>query len=488
MVMTAVDPPEPMALQGQEGPEEAGGETQAAGAVDTQHQDTLLDVATRPATKPAKQTRKDKTQKKGKKKLGGGQLRLAFAKRNAGKRGAKVHKDEAEITSEVQKDETKITSEVQQAGGKTGGTNELPKGACPIVAPGLVLSQPTCKRCKLPVDLDKCQATGKNLNVWKCNKCNTKYTQLIKIFGGWPPAEWSGISPLEEEKFWKSDVTGKAAVEDQVKATLETLTKTRTESNITAVGGEYQPLSWYKRQGYDTSRIENNCKDTSEHPILGPCYRVAITGSHEKTDESTSRATVLSKTEDKRPCGSKKESDDLPASGSSSSPSSSTSSPVKKKKKHKKDKKDKKDKKQKKDPKDKKDTAEDLVRRAALEKKEAAALERLELGRSQKVKQSCSRAIAKMAPLLYSLDADLKEQFITHVPKFAIAQAQDSLKKLTAMTKEAKDKSREARPKALSVDSEELNSSCSTAHARAALLANFLATARSHCNKTREAA
>ena len=39
---------------------------------------------------------------------------------------------------------------------------------------------------------------------------------------------------------------------------------------------EYQPLSFWELKGYNTQRIEEQCTDTKEHPLLGTCYAVNI--------------------------------------------------------------------------------------------------------------------------------------------------------------------------------------------------------------------
>ena len=39
---------------------------------------------------------------------------------------------------------------------------------------------------------------------------------------------------------------------------------------------EYQPLSFWELKGYNTQRIQEQCEDTKEHPLLGTCYAVNI--------------------------------------------------------------------------------------------------------------------------------------------------------------------------------------------------------------------
>ena len=39
---------------------------------------------------------------------------------------------------------------------------------------------------------------------------------------------------------------------------------------------EYQPLSFWELKGYNTQRIQEQCEDKKEHPLLGTCYAVNI--------------------------------------------------------------------------------------------------------------------------------------------------------------------------------------------------------------------
>ena len=46
---------------------------------------------------------------------------------------------------------------------------------------------------------------------------------------------------------------------------------------------QYQPLSYWEKQGFDTKVIAENCTDTREHQIFGTIYRVDVEQGHAKS-------------------------------------------------------------------------------------------------------------------------------------------------------------------------------------------------------------
>ena len=58
-----------------------------------------------------------------------------------------------------------------------------------IVAPELKRDTPLCHRCRKPVEVFKSQLLAtKSQGSWRCNLCNSKGTQLSRVFGAWPPS------------------------------------------------------------------------------------------------------------------------------------------------------------------------------------------------------------------------------------------------------------------------------------------------------------
>ena len=152
------------------------------------------------------------------------------------------------------------------------------------------MATPRCSKCRQEVDVLRVQLTGKKQGVWKCNKCNTKHVQLVRIFGGWPSQAFKDLSEAEQEAFWAATTSSAAEVQQQVQ---EFMKKRRVEMAESDIGGTYLPLSVYKMQGYDTEAIEANCKDKREHSVLGMTYKVKLESEHHSAREELEREQVL---------------------------------------------------------------------------------------------------------------------------------------------------------------------------------------------------
>ena len=82
---------------------------------------------------------------------------------------------------------------------------------------------------------------------------------------------------------------GGAALEKHV---IDAITTKRCEIEQATTGGEYLPLSVWKQRGFDPEQVSLS-KDRQEHPILGTCFRVVITGVLSKTIEEMVRKELL---------------------------------------------------------------------------------------------------------------------------------------------------------------------------------------------------
>ena len=203
----------------------------------------------------------------------------------------------------------------------------------PSGRPGFVF----CGKCRQEVPAFRAQLTGKSSGSWKCNGCNCRITQLNRAFGSWPPPEFCTLSSEAQASFYRSahSLVDSKKVTNLAKATLE---KIFTQRFIESSGGSYLPLSVYQQQGYDSGKIEKDCHDYLEHPVLGRVYRVAILSKlTENANETRNVQTLLA--EGKRKLEKMKEAkkqlqeekekqqkkDDSSSSSSSSSISSSSS-------------------------------------------------------------------------------------------------------------------------------------------------------------------
>jgi len=161
-----------------------------------------------------------------------------------------------------------------------------------LQAPTIPLT-PTCSKCKRLVDPLRAVMTGKCSGVWKCHSCNVKSVQLHRMFGSWPPRSFQALPADWQTKFWK-DVEGKSGGADLEKFVVDSITRERAEQEFSKHGGEYLPLSVYATRGFNVADIEEKCKDTDMHDVLGKTYRVAIKGVWSTAIEQMVRKELMS--------------------------------------------------------------------------------------------------------------------------------------------------------------------------------------------------
>ena len=158
---------------------------------------------------------------------------------------------------------------------------------------------PTCCKCRQQVDPLKMRIIGKKGGTWQCSVCNTRYTQLHRKWGGWPSREFEKMWDEDKAGFWCSVGDAKTQAEqDQV--VMNTLKDRVIESRLAGSRGEYQPLGWYKRQGYDWKRIRKTCTDKKPHPNLGMTYRVNIEYQDKHKEYQKVREEILKSIQEKK--------------------------------------------------------------------------------------------------------------------------------------------------------------------------------------------
>ena len=361
-------------------------------------------------------------------------------------------------------------------------------------------SNPTCYRCKQEVEVLRAPLVGKSHGSWKCDKCNTRGTQLNRLFGSWPPASFKKLDSSVQAKFWQ-DAKEKACKDQLEELFVQTLTTSRIEQEVAQVGGEYLPLSVYEARGFDIKRIEAHCKDTEDHKVLGTCYRVDIRGGYSKTIEQLARAEVNElKAKAKAPHQKQPAPDDSNSSDSDDSVSGKKHKKGKNDKKKKKDKKatraknDKKDKRGKKDNKDTKskkrakasDSDSDSKPTSGSEeddKREKAHLKKLEQEKNKLAKKNvglATRVLCKIERPKISLERDLGDKMAIHVPKYGIEPAKKRLKELEKVHALFKKIHAERGMGEVTYSVDEVDALVKQALEAAALLSKLLATAKSN--------
>ena len=110
----------------------------------------------------------------------------------------------------------------------------------------------------------------------RCNSCNTKYAGLYRGFGTWPTCEFKGLPKETRIKFYR-DVKDKN-LQETITTVFDLVESYEDKKEVYACNGEYRPLEYWGRLGYDTQRIEQDARtdDKKECRLAGLCYRVPV--------------------------------------------------------------------------------------------------------------------------------------------------------------------------------------------------------------------
>jgi len=349
--------------------------------------------------------------------------------------------------------------------------------------------------------------------------------------------EFKTFTAEQQEEFYRN-IADVKNVEQMAKETAHFFEQRREEANVSKVGGQYMPLSWYGRQGFDTKRIKQHCTDTKEHAVLGLTYRVKIeyAGQHvteagirkDNMEARAQRGRAASRSRSGQRQGGAPSRSSSPhkatkktrkRSSSSSSSSSSESSKSRRKQKKAKGKKKKKTSKKRKGKKSKKrskssssgstsssssstprsDSVADVTtekedkrikaeQAAAVkaekeeqkrQKAEQAAAEKADKQRRGRSKTQAMKTVSKISPELMYIEMLVADPLTDTVPAFALNAAKKSRDELKSLRNEAQ-ASIKAEALDYSIDTVALDMDCKQARERATNLANMLQMSRKH--------
>ena len=184
-------------------------------------------------------------------------------------------------------------------GGQAGGlelpanhVDEADQVVFDVALPGK--GAPICCKCRNPItEARSGRIIGKCFSSWICRTCNARQVQVHRCDQN--KAFIKGFKGLDLEtqtQFWKS-IHGDGSMENVKQSMSDFMENWFERSDFSKNAGDYQPLSWYERQGYDVEQIKEHCKDTVIHDILGLCYRVRITGGGTMSNDVTRRSQMM---------------------------------------------------------------------------------------------------------------------------------------------------------------------------------------------------
>ena len=140
---------------------------------------------------------------------------------------------------------------------------------------------PRCSRCKQPVvEGNPGRLIGKQSKYRVCNICNTRSSQLYRLFGGWPSKHFESLDAKQQAEFYKN-VRDKKGAKDLKPFYDEFIRVEVEESKKSGDRTEYLPLKVWKKKGFPWKKIKANCKDTKVDPLLGKCYGVTVAQKEE---------------------------------------------------------------------------------------------------------------------------------------------------------------------------------------------------------------
>ena len=307
--------------------------------------------------------------------------------------------------------------------------------------PALPQRKHFCKDCELEVDIEnsKVRVRGKASSnerlTLQCPSCNSKCVMMHRDLNEWPTDDFEELSKEDRVAFYR----GESKIKKMRVQYANSVAKTKIRKRRSYKRGEFQPLSYWEKQGYDKERIarETRPEDRGYEAQLGETYRVAIKGSSEENEEFTIRTQILQSMQKKKK-SAKKALRDMGVDGSeagsdsdSDSDSDSPSAEAKKKKKATKSDKKAKQKKLEEAHRSKvaKESQRDEEQSARAAKKRENELERAEKKQKQSSLNAATVCVSKLQQVILQLNAILLDRMTgkvlcpTSVPSFMLDNA-----------------------------------------------------------------
>ena len=202
-----------------------------------------------------------------------------------------VPKEKEVMEIETQKDETnKVEAPAMAAGDAKQQQLAVAETEKPVVPTGpdaiwdqvnAAMLAPTCKKCGQVCNLERVvnKNKGEPKNNVICKGCNAATTMLSRHLGCWPVPAFSGLSPDQQLRFWKScnEIIQRQGKLDygSIKATLSiTLQERQIELAKAEFKSKFLPLSVWVQKGFAEEAVLRGEHET--HPILGDTYALNL--------------------------------------------------------------------------------------------------------------------------------------------------------------------------------------------------------------------
>ena len=112
-----------------------------------------------------------------------------------------------------------------------------------------------CNKCGAVLNDDN---QSQNKREKSCKPCVAKRTLLSQMFAGWPISAFTELSAEQQTLFWESShaCPSKGALHTLV---VKDITSHRVDIKLWRNADTFLPLSVYATQGFNTTKIEQNC-------------------------------------------------------------------------------------------------------------------------------------------------------------------------------------------------------------------------------------
>jgi len=134
-----------------------------------------------------------------------------------------------------------------------------------------------CVTCGTSVGITKCRIKSKSAGTFWCLVCQSRTTQLFRMYGSWPTPHYKTFQASDQVTFF-AEIRDCHNLDQLKTKSNELFSRYVTNEDSFSEGGAYYPLGVWRTKGFDADRIKEltlPC-DIREHSVLGTTYRVRI--------------------------------------------------------------------------------------------------------------------------------------------------------------------------------------------------------------------
>ena len=124
-----------------------------------------------------------------------------------------------------------------------------------------------CSKCGDDLDEQRCRQCVKGGGRYICKRCGVKDVQIAQM-GGRETLNslFKDLSEAEQKAFWQR--AGQTKDSKALKEMVDTMVESKhSEGTVVVEGGTYQPLSWFRKNGYNTKKVKMHCRKTMKHAV-----------------------------------------------------------------------------------------------------------------------------------------------------------------------------------------------------------------------------